>query len=101
MPVETAADRLLMLTDFGETVSFIPEVGSQTNITAIFDNEYRAVDAGGTVNFIAVEPRLTVRTSDIPNAAEDDVFIIRDKLYDVKVLMDDGTGITEIVLEAQ
>nr|BAR35090.1 hypothetical protein [uncultured Mediterranean phage uvMED] len=101
MSVETASDRLLMISDFGETVSFIPNVGATVNIKGIFDNTYHAVDAGGTVDFVAVQPRLTVRSSDVENAAEGDEFVIRGLLYDVKILMDDGTGITEVALEAQ
>lgn len=101
MPVESASDRLLMLTDFGENVSFVPSFGTSVVIKGIFDNTYHAVDAGGSVNFVSVEPRLTVRSSDIPNAQEGDEFIIRGILYDVKIIMDDGTGITEIALEVQ
>jgi hypothetical protein len=101
MPVETANERLLMLSDFGETVRFMPQVGLHSSITAIFDNQYQAVGAGGSVDFVAVSPRLTVRTADIPHAEEGDMFLVRDSLYVVTILMDDGTGITEIALEAQ
>jgi hypothetical protein len=101
MPVETAADRLLMLADFGESVTFTPNGGSQATITAIFDNQYEAVDAGGSVDFAVVSPRLTVRTSDIPNAADGDTFVVRSTNYTARILMADGTGITEIALEEQ
>jgi hypothetical protein len=101
MPVETAADRLLMLADFGESVTFMPKIGSEATITAIFDNQYEAVDAGGSVDFAVVSPRLTVRTSDIPKAEDGDTFLVRNIWYTARILMDDGTGITEIALEAQ
>lgn len=101
MPVETADDRAILIADFGETVSFIPEVGTQTNITAIFDNQYLGLDAGGTVEVSMVQPRLTVRTADVPEIQQGDTFIVRSVLYDVAVIMPDGTGITEIALEEQ
>jgi hypothetical protein len=101
MPVETADDRSLLIADFGESVTFISNTGSQATITAIFDNQYQAVDAGGTVDFAVVSPRLTVRTQDVSNAVEGDSFIVRGSTYDVVIVMDDGTGITEIALEAQ
>lgn len=101
MPVETADDRLILLADFGESVTYTPNGGSGTTITAIFDNQYDAVDAGGSVEFATVLPRLTVRTSDIPNAADGDTFVVRNNSYTARIIMDDGTGITEIALEAQ
>ncbi len=101
MPVETADDRALMLADFGESVTFTPSCGSASTITARFDNQYQSVDAGGTVSFAVVQPRLTVRTADIPNATEGDSFTVRSNDYVVTILMDDGTGITEIALEEQ
>ena len=48
-----------------------------------------------------VQPRLTVRTADVPNIEHDDTFIVRGVLYDTAVIMPDGTGITEIALEEQ
>lgn len=101
MPVETADDRKLMLADFGETVTYIPDNGDNVSVIGIFDNQYQAVDSGGSVEFAMVSPRLTVRTQDIPNIEEGDAFSIRGNLYDVTIIMDDGTGITEIALEAE
>lgn len=101
MPVETAADRLILLADFGETVQYISSVGKTTNITAIFDNQYTGLDAGGSVEVSKVQPRLTIRTADVPNIEQDDTFIVRGVLYDPAVIMPDGTGITEIALEEQ
>jgi hypothetical protein len=101
MPVETADDRAIILADFGESVTFMPEVGANATITAIFDNAYEAVDAGGSVEYQMVQPRLTVRTQDIPNIEEGDGFTVRGETYIVRVIMADGTGITELALEAE
>jgi len=101
MPVETGDDRLYMLADFGELVTFAPAVGSSRVITGIFDNTYEAVDSGGSVSFAVEQPRLTVRSSDVSGISEGDAFTIRSSSYIVRIVMADGTGITEIALEAQ
>ena len=51
MAVETADDRLLMLTDFGIDVSYTLQGGSAVTYKAIVDNDYEGVQAGGTVAF--------------------------------------------------
>lgn len=99
MPVETAGDRLIMLQDFGETVAFQPELGTPANIVAIFDNAYEALDAGGTIDVMSVSPRLTVRSEDILNIQEGDIFVVRNTTYYVRIIMEDGTGLAELVLE--
>lgn len=101
MTVETADDRAIMIADFGEQITFTPRIGPTASINGIFDNQYQAVDAGGSVDFAVLSPRLTVRTTDAPNVAEGDKFTIRDVIYSVNVVMADGTGITEISLEVQ
>lgn len=101
MPVETSSDRLLLVSDFGESVTFMPESGEDAVITAIFDNAYEAVDAGGTMQVQMVSPRLTVRTQDIPNIEEGDEFAIRNTIYVVRIIMDDGTGMSELALEVE
>ena len=101
MTVETAADRLLMLNDFGESVTFLPKFGEDATVTAIFDNQYNAVDAGGSVDFAMVSPRLTLRTADVPQVVEGDDFLIRNVVYTVTTVMPDGTGITELSLEVE
>ena len=101
MPVETAADRAIMIADFGESVTFAPQHSASYTVTGIFDMQYNAVDAGGSVEFAMSEPRLTVRTADVDGVIEGDEFIIRSLTYVVRIVMSDGTGITELALEAQ
>ena len=72
MPVESAADRLAMLTDFGQSVTYTRQGGQAVTITGIFDNDYAEVDAGGMVGFAMQQPRLVVRTSDVSSATEGD-----------------------------
>lgn len=101
MPVESAADRLAMLVDFGQSVTYTRQGGSPATITGIFDNDYAEVDAGGMVGFAMQQPRLVVRTSDVSLASEGDTFVISGVTYLSRVVQDDGTGMTFIVLERQ
>jgi hypothetical protein len=99
--VETAADRLAMLADFGQSITYTVQGGSAATITGIFDNDYAEVDGGGMVGFAMQQPRLMVRTSDVASATEGDTFVISGTTYLSRVVQDDGTGMTFIVLEKQ
>lgn len=101
MAVETADDRLIMLADFGVSATFTPVGGSASNITVIFDNNYEAVDTGGGVAFAMQQPRVTCRSSDVTGVSEGATMVIESVNYIVRVVMPDGTGITELMLEAQ
>ena len=101
MPVETAADRAAMLADFGVSITYTVQGGSAATITGIFDNQYVEVDSGGEVGFAVQQPRLTVRTADVPNCTEGDTFVVNSVTYLSRIVQDDGTGITLIALEKQ
>jgi hypothetical protein len=100
MSVETVLERQALLADFGEVMTFTPAGGSASQITAIFDNAYQAVDAGGTVAFAVSQPKIMCRTSDVSNATEGDTIIHNSVTYTMTIVMDDGTGMSEIMLEA-
>lgn len=100
MPVESADDRAAMLADFGESISYTHNRVT-TTITGIFDNQYVEVDAGGEVGFAVQQPRLTVRTADVPDCVEGDTFVVNSVTYLSRIVQDDGTGITLIALEKQ
>ena len=99
--VTRAADRLAMLADFGQSITYTAQGGSPSTITGIFDNDYAEVDAGGMVGFAMQQPRLMVRTSDVASATEGDTFVVSGVTYLSRVVQDDGTGMTFIVLEKQ
>ena len=101
MAVESAADRLAMLADFGQSITYTVQGGSPSTITGIFDAQFIEVDAGGTVGFAMQQPRIVVRTSDVASATEGDTFVISGVTYLSRVVQDDGTGMTFIVLEKQ
>lgn len=100
MAVESADDRLIMLADFGVAASFVPAGGGAKAITVIFDNAYEAVDTGGGVSFAVRQPHVTARTADVAGATEGDALTIDGVTYTIRVVMPDGTGITEMMLEA-
>lgn len=101
MAVESAADRLAMLVDFGQSVTYTVQNGSPVTITAIFDAQFVEVDAGGTVGVAYQQPRLMCRTADVINCTEGDTFVISGTTYLSRIVQDDGTGMTMIVLEKQ
>ena len=98
--IETAADRLLMLSDFGVDADYTHD-GDTSTIKGILDKEYQSVDAGGGVAFAMEQPRFHVRTSDAPNAVDGDTIVIGGVNYIIRIVMPDGTGMTELQLENQ
>ena len=101
MAVETASDRLIFLDvdDFGTTASYTVQGGSAADVKGIFDNEHIEVDATGSVGVSIQEPRFLCRTSDVSSATEGDAITINSINYKIRVVQDDGTGITNLVLE--
>lgn len=100
MPVETADDRLILLNDFGFDVTYTHN-GQSSVIKGILDNEFEEVELGGSVPFAVQRPRLHCRTSDVSDAVNGDTMQIEGITYYIRVVMPDGTGMTEIQLEKQ
>ena len=98
--VETATDRSLLLADFGEAATWTPSGGSAATLTALLSKEHEEVDTGGAVSIVMSHPRVTCRTADVSTAAEGDTFAIGGVTYTVRVVMTDGTGMPQLVLEA-
>tara|TARA_R100000808_G_scaffold155_1_gene1099 strand:+ start:6272 stop:6577 length:306 start_codon:yes stop_codon:yes gene_type:complete len=101
MAVETSDDRKYLLADFGVVALYTPVGGAQVSITVIFDNEYEAVDAGGSVAFAMQLPKILCRSADVTGVSEGAAIVIDGTSYVVRVIMPDGTGMTELMLEAQ
>lgn len=99
MSVETAADRALLLNDFGVDAIFDPASSSHKTVKGIFDNVYEEVEAGGRVGIAMQQPRFFCRTADILGSVEGDALEIENVPYTIKVIMSDGNGMTELVLE--
>lgn len=93
-------DILAILSDFGVTVTYTKD-GNSKQVKMIFDNEYQAVDVGGGVPFAMEQPRFYARTSDIQTASDGDIIVINSVTYIIRVVMPDGTGVTELQCEKQ
>lgn len=101
MTVETASDRIAMLADFGVNASYKPLNGSARSIKVIFDDEYVPVDTGGGIAFAMNQPKALAKSSDLTGTIENGSLIIAGISYLIKIVMSDGTGITELMLERQ
>jgi len=95
MAVETADDRAIFVgvDDFGVAATY-----NATTINGIFDNDFVEVDA---VGFALQQPRFVCRTADVSTAAEGDTITINAVAYTMRIVQDDGTGMTTLVLEKQ
>lgn len=96
--IETAADRLIILGDFGQSAVYTHD-GVSNTIIGIFDQEFEAVDIGASVPFAMQRPRFHCRTADIADAQNGDTLEIDGETYAIRVVMPDGTGMSEIQLE--
>lgn len=94
--VETNSDRLLMLNDFGVDVQF----GGHT-FKGIFDSPHNPIDIGGEVAFSIQESSVFMRTSDTSGIVQGSSILVDSRRYVVTDIQPDGTGMTNLVLEAQ
>jgi hypothetical protein len=72
---------------------------SCTLINGVFDNGDGLVDLGGRVGVTANDPQFVCRTSDVSNAAEGDALVTGSVNYTIRDVIDDGTGMTTLMLE--
>lgn len=101
MAVETAVERAIFFStdDFGVSAVYTPSGGSPVTISGIFDNEFYEADAGGSVTIAIEQPRFACATSSVPAAVEGDTIVISAVSYVIRVVQNDGTGTTILVLE--
>lgn len=101
MSVESADDRLAMLDadEFGVSATWTPSGGSATAVDGIFDNEFRSTDIGAGAEIATDDPHFLCRTADVSGIVEGDALVVSGVSYTVRVVMADGTGMTELVLE--
>jgi len=101
MAVETADDRAVFVSvdDFGVAATYTPAGGVASTVNGIFDNDFVEVDAGGGVAVALQQPRFHCRTADVSSAAEGDALVVSAVNYTIRIVQDDGTGMTMLVLE--
>lgn len=97
MAVETEADRLSLLEDFGIQVTLNP-LGSPTAITAIFDAPHIEIDLGVGAPISSVNPTLLCRASDAASVVQGTVVRVNGTNYSVFEVQPDGMGMTVLVI---
>lgn len=95
MAVESGADRLSLLNDFGVDIT----VGAQT-IKGIFDSAHTDV-VTGEVPFSLQETQVMVRSEDANGLGEGSSISVGSDDYVVTDVQPDGTGMTVLTMEAQ
>jgi len=95
-------DNSTFLADFGVTVTYKPDVGESSDITAIFEKAGEVVysQTGETLSY---PPFVIVREEDIPDADySDDVWVddgtIGGTTYHVRGIEKDDTGMVKLIL---
>ena len=87
--IETDADRLAMMTLFGELVTV-----AGAAIRAVFDAAYAS-----PFEIASVSPVLTCREVDVAGVLAGAAVVVRGKNYVVRNVEPDGTGVALLVLE--
>jgi len=88
------------VSEHGTAANYTPSGGSVSAITVIFRHDYYLEDVGN-VGVETQQAVITVQTSKVPGIAHGDLIEIDSTNYNVVGVRPDGTGISEIVLEAQ
>ena len=104
MAVESATERAVFFStdDFGTSSSYTKAGGSAVTVKGIFDNEFLEVDPMTGVGVVSAQPRFVCASSSLPTgSASGDAITISSTSYLVKVIQDDGVGVTTLVLEKQ
>jgi len=101
--IETEIERAIFfdVDGFGSSATYTPSGGGPVSINGIFEDDYDQIDAGGSIGFAASSPTFQCSTADVSGAAEGDALIVGSASYIIRVVMDDGTGVTMMQLEAQ
>lgn len=101
MPVESSADILdfFELDDFADAATYTPIGGSASTVLGIFDNPQASRNATDLIDVTIPAPQFVCRTADVPNAADGDAIVIRSVSYLVRVSLNDGTGVSTLLLE--
>ena len=102
MGVESDTERAVLLStsDFAQSATYTPSGGSGSTINGVFDAADGLVDLGGRVGVTAGDPQFHCRTSDVSSAAEGDALVTGSTNYTIRDVIDDGTGMTTLMLEA-
>lgn len=101
MAIESALDlsAFFELDDFAVPALYTAAGKRAIVISGIFDNPSASQSVSDMIDVIIPQPRFTCRTVDVPNAAEADKIKINGKSYTIRIVTDDGEGVTTMMLE--
>ncbi len=101
MAIETDDDLtdFFALDDFGTAAKFTASGKRTKLINGIFDNPHASKNATDHVDITMPKPQFTCRTVDVPGVADGDLMIINDVEYYIRVNLNDGLGVTTLLLE--
>jgi hypothetical protein len=91
---------LLSSADFGEDVGAVRNGDAGNPIAGIFDDEDIEEQLAEGMTVLTPQAMFTCASSQVPDLAENDTFLIRGNTFTVKYMKDDGTGMVEIFFEA-
>ena len=84
---------------FGEKVIYYPQKGGSYSLTGIFDNEYETVDPETEQLISSTQPMLGVNLNDLSFEMRiDDMIKIRNLLYKIIEIREDGQGGASLLL---
>ncbi|MBF0270322.1 MAG: hypothetical protein HQL44_17210 [Alphaproteobacteria bacterium] len=94
MSVETSADRLAMLADFGVTATL-----DGIEVTVLFEEEQRLINFDDAqAGLSVIRPSAVLSTATVGNAGEGSDLSVADRTWRVAQRSDDGLGFTTLFL---
>ena len=83
----------------GVAATYTPSGGSASTVNVILNDDYLSIP-GGMMEVEGSTPVAVVRSSDVSSVAQGDALVVDSVTYSVVGVRPDGTGITELALEA-
>lgn len=101
MGVNTPSDLSIFfeLDDFAVPALYTAAGKRPVVISGIFDNPSATENITDFLDVVIPKPRFMCRTVDVPNCAEDDKIKIEGVAYTIRVVTNDGEGVTSMLLE--
>ena len=101
MGVESDSDLsdFFVIDDFAITAKYTAIGKTAKTIKGIFDNPQVSINASDMLDVTIPSPKFVCRTVDVPNAAEGDAMVINSTSYYVRVVLNDGTGVSTLIME--
>ena len=89
-----------LFADFGVDIRITPKVGMRYTLTGIFDIAHYEYDDVSGVGLEGRQPRLVCRSSDLHDPQHGDQVEVEGTTYRITNIQPDGTGVTELWLQA-